>query len=81
MSVSTSETLSSGQDRSLEFPRVKFQRDKTYDNQTGEFQQSQGTTLENRTTGLWGHICYWDGDQRVSVTRVAVHMEEKGTGM
>jgi len=30
--------------------------------------------IENRTTGLQGHICYQDGGQRVSVTRVAVHM-------
>ena len=28
--------------------------------------------IENRTTGFQGHVCYWDGDQRVSVTRVAV---------
>ena len=37
--------------------------------------------IENGTTGLWGHICYWDGDWRVSVTGAAVHMEEEGTGM
>jgi len=30
--------------------------------------------IENGTTGLWGHICYWDGGWRVSVTMVAVHM-------
>jgi len=26
--------------------------------------------IENRTTGLQGHVRYWDGGQRVSVTRV-----------
>ena len=37
--------------------------------------------IENRTTKSQGHIHYQDGVWRVSVTRVAVHMEEKGTGM
>jgi len=32
------ETSSSEQDRSLEFLRVNFKRDKTYDNRTGEIQ-------------------------------------------
>jgi len=36
---------------------------------------------ENRTTGSQGHIHYQDGDQRVSVTRVAVCMEVKGMEM
>jgi len=38
MSIPMSETSLSEQDRSLEFPRVKFQRDKTYDNRTEEIQ-------------------------------------------
>ena len=37
--------------------------------------------IGNRTTGLHGHVCYQDGGQRVSVTRAAVCIEEKGTGM
>jgi len=37
--------------------------------------------IENRTTGSQGHICYQYGGQRVCVTRAAVHMEVKGTGM
>jgi len=37
--------------------------------------------IENRTTGLQGHVCHWDGDQRVSVTRAAVCMGMKETGM
>ena len=37
--------------------------------------------IENRTTGLHPHVCYQDSDWRVSVTGVAVCMEEKGTGM
>ena len=32
-----------------------------------------------QTTGLWGHVCYWDGHQRVSVTMVAVHKGRKET--
>jgi len=37
--------------------------------------------IENRITGSQEHVCYQDGDWRVSVTRVAVRMEVKGTGM
>ena len=37
--------------------------------------------IENRVTGLCGHICYQNGGQRVSVTMAAVHMGVKGTGM
>ena len=37
--------------------------------------------IENRTTESQGHVPYWDGVWRVSVTRVAVRMEEKGMGM
>jgi len=37
--------------------------------------------IENRTTGLKGHICYWDRGWRVSVTMAAVHMGVEETGM
>jgi len=37
--------------------------------------------IENRTTGSQGHKCYWDRDWRASVTRVAVCMGVKETGM
>jgi len=37
--------------------------------------------IEKRTTGLPVHVCYQDGVWRVSVTREAVHMGEKGMGM
>jgi len=37
--------------------------------------------MENRTTGSQGHVCYWDRDWRVSVTRVAVCMGVEETGM
>jgi len=37
--------------------------------------------IENRTTESQEHIHYRDGVRRVSVTRAAVCMEEKGTGM
>ena len=37
--------------------------------------------IEIGITGLQGHICYWDGGKRVSVTMAAVHMGAKETGM
>jgi len=37
--------------------------------------------IENRTTGSQGHVCYWDGGQRISVTMAAVHMRVKEVGM
>jgi len=36
--------------------------------------------IETEMTGSWGHICYQDGGQRVSVTMAAVHMGKKETG-
>jgi len=39
------------------------------------------TTIETRTTGLQGHVCYQNGDRREFVTRAAVRMELEGTGM
>src|SRR5882724_7200792 len=37
--------------------------------------------IENRTTGLQGHVCYQDGGWRVSVTMVAVCMGVEEIGM
>jgi len=37
--------------------------------------------IENRTTGSQPHVHHPDGDRRVSVTGVAVCMEEKGMVM
>jgi len=37
--------------------------------------------IEDRTTGLHGHICYWVRGWRVSVTRAAVCMEVEEMGM
>jgi len=37
--------------------------------------------IENRATGSQGHVCYWDGGQRVSVTLAAVCMGVKEMGM
>ena len=37
--------------------------------------------IENRSTRSQGHVSYWEGDWRVSVTRVAVCMGVKETGM
>jgi len=47
----------------------------------GKYNSAEELPIETRTAGLQGHVCYRDRDQRVSVTRAAVHMEEKGTGM
>ena len=47
----------------------------------GIYNSAKELLIETRTTGLQVHVCYWDGDQRVSVTKVAVCMEEEGTGM
>jgi len=37
--------------------------------------------IEKRTIRSQAQVRYQDGDQRVSVTKAAVHMEAKGTGM
>ena len=37
--------------------------------------------IEKGTTGLQAQVVYWDEDRRVSVTRAAVRMKEKGMGM
>ena len=47
----------------------------------GKYNESGELLIETRTTGSQGHICYWDRDRRVPVTRAAVRMEGKGTGM
>jgi len=40
-----------------------------------------GLLIENRTTGSQAQLGYREGVQEVSVTRVAVHMGFKETGM
>ena len=45
----------------------------------GKYNSAKELLIGTRTAGSQGHICYRDGDRRV--TRAAVHMEEKGTGM
>jgi len=47
----------------------------------GEYNSAKELLIGTRTTGSQGHVYYWNGDRRVSVTRAAVRMEEKGTGM
>jgi len=37
--------------------------------------------IEDGTIRSQAQVIYWDGDWMASVTRAAVHMEEKGTGM
>ena len=47
----------------------------------GKYNAAEELLIKTRTTGLQGHICYQNGDRRISVTREAVHMEVKGTGI
>jgi len=47
----------------------------------GRYNEISELLIENRTTGLHGHVCYWDRGQRVSVTMAAVSMGVKETGM
>ena len=37
--------------------------------------------MEKKTTGSQAQVSYWDGVQEAPVTRVAVHMGVKETGM
>jgi len=37
--------------------------------------------IEIGITGSQGHVCYWDGSQRVSVTMVVVWMGVEDMGM
>jgi len=44
----------------------------------GKYNDAEELLIETRATGSQGHVCYWNRDQRVSVTMEAVHMEGKG---
>jgi len=57
-----------------------FNGEKTYDNRTREINSAEELLIGIRTAGSQGHVCNQDGDQRISGTRVAVCMEEKGAG-
>jgi len=46
----------------------------------GKYKEIRELLIENRTVGSQGHVSYWDGDQRVSVTSAAVHMGVKRWG-
>jgi len=47
----------------------------------GKYNSAEELLIETRTTGSQGHVCYWNGDRRASVTRVAVCMGLEGMGM
>ena len=38
----------------------------------GKYNEIGELIIEKETTGLQGHVCYWDRGQRVSVSKVAV---------
>ena len=46
-----------------------------------KYNKARELLIENRTTGSQGHICYWDGGWRASVTKAAVCMGVEETGM
>jgi len=46
-----------------------------------KYNETRELLIENGTTGSQAQVSYRDGDRRVSVTKAAVHMEEKGMGM
>ena len=46
-----------------------------------KYNSAEELHIETRTTGSQGHVCYQNGDQRVSVTREAIHMGVKEMGM
>jgi len=46
-----------------------------------KYNETRELLIENRTTGLQGHVIYWDGGWEASVTRVAFHMGVKETGI
>jgi len=47
----------------------------------GKYNSAEELLIETRTAGSQGHVCNRDGDRRISVTRAAVCMEEKGVEM
>jgi len=47
----------------------------------GKYNSAKELLIETRTTGSQGYVCYQDGDQRTSITRVAVCMVLEGMGM
>ena len=47
----------------------------------GKYNSAEELLIGIRTAGSQGHVCNQDGDQRISVTRAAVRMKEKGAGM
>ena len=47
----------------------------------GKYNSAEELLKETRATGSQRHVCYQNGDWRVSVTGAAVRMEEEGTGM
>jgi len=46
----------------------------------GKYKRSQRIYIDTRTAGSQGHVCYRNGDWRVSVARAAVHMGWKRQG-
>ena len=47
----------------------------------GKYNEAEELHIETRTAGSQGHVCYQNGDRRVSVTRAAGWMGVEETGM
>src|SRR5882724_8713387 len=80
-SIPMSETSLSEQDRSQVILRAMFNGDKTYDNQTEEIQRNWITTYREWNCGFQAQVSYQDVVWEASVTRVAVCMGVKETGV
>jgi len=63
------ETSSNEQDRSQVVLKAMFNGIRLMIIKLGKYNSAEELLIETRTAGSQGHICYRDGDRRVSVTR------------
>src|SRR5882724_7528641 len=80
-SVPMSETLLNEQDRSQVVLKARINGERLMIIELGKYNSAEELLIETRTAGSQGHVCNWDRDRRISVTRAAVCMEEKRAGM
>ena len=45
----------------------------------GKYNETNALLIETDAIGSQGHICYWDGDWKVSVTMMVFCMGKEGT--
>src|SRR5882724_4333282 len=80
-SVPMSETSLNEQDRSQVVLKAMFNGERLMIIELGKYNSAKELLIGTRTAGSQRHICYQDEDRRVPVTRAAIRMEEKGSGM